>query len=172
MKINIVLAMLIFPSSVVAVEMSPAEWHETTWVCITEAVGGISFDQLTEEWVGQGFLNRESFIVSGKPSYSEDAAKRYWSYEIRYVGKDKGILCFASDLTTGNKLKCDGVSLSFELNSATKRFMVIHSGQYLASRSSYAELTPEEKRIHNQIVPLVDGMNDDLAIAIGKCNLL
>lgn len=172
MKNVVLLFAALFSLSAFAEELAPAEWHATTWICAIEAAGGIVFDKDDEKWQGMGFSNRESFTLKGLPPYTHDPMEKYNSYELKYIGVDKGIYCHAEHVRVGVEFGCNGGAVSLKINSNTQRFMAVYEGQYLVSKSSYAELTTEEKRAHAEIKPLVDSMTDDLAIVIGKCSKL
>lgn len=162
----------IHSSPLSANELSPAEWHASTWICSTEAAGGLGFDKASKRWKGQGFSNKNNFTIKGLPPLGTEENLKYSYYEIKDVGDEKGQYCFARDFGAGNVFTCKSLGMELTLNNNTKRFMAVYRGQYLESRSSLSELNSKEKKIHNELFPLVDGMTDDVAITIGKCSKL
>lgn len=160
----------IHSSPLLASELSPAEWHASTWICSTEAAGGLGFDKASKRWKGQGFSNKNNFTIKGLPSLDTEENLKYSWYEIKDVGDEKGQYCFARDLRASNVFTCRSLGVELTFHNDTKRFMAVYKGQYLESRSSLSELNSLERKIHNERRPLVDGMTDDVAITIGKCS--
>ncbi|WP_275270586.1 hypothetical protein [Limnobacter sp. P1] len=173
MKRLTALALVIYSSTLLANELSPTQWHASTWICSTEAAGGLGFDKATKRWQGKGFNNKDNFTLKGVSPLTTEEKLKFGAYEIKDVGDEKGQYCFADDLKTSSYFKCISLGgMEFTFNNHTKRFMAVYKGQYLESRSSLSELSPKEKKTHNELLPLVDGMTDDIAIAIGKCSKL
>lgn len=173
MKRLTVLALAIYSSTSLANELSPAQWHASTWICSTEAAGGLGFDKASKRWQGKGFSNKDNFTLKGVPPLGKEEKLKFETYEIKDVGDEKGQYCFAGGLISGIYFKCMSLGgMEFTFNNNTKRFMAVYKGQYLESRSSLSELNPKEKKTYNELPPMVDGMTDDIAIAIGKCSKL
>jgi len=133
----------------------PMSVNAGSFLCITEATGGVSYNKRQKQWEGSGFTADGKYIIKESTFETEK-----WKLEVRKLGSPDGpenqpdFVC-REGFSNSGLLECLGFLSRFNMTKDNLRFQIESGGGFL-------------------LIGSVDGMTDDNAgdgfIQIGKCS--
>lgn len=94
---------------------------QESYLCISEAIGGVAYDDTTRKWVGTKFTNTNEKILISKKN-------EVWKFKIfngTYEEK-------CGKMNEYGIIRCDIIGGDFIFNKKTKRFIKTHINGYIS----------------------------------------